>query len=206
MPWKVSAIPPGPKQLAVTELAPGVYHLEWTRPEDEGRTWEWYRVYRTSPADGGRILAAVTGINTTFVVDTVGQSPGPGFTYCVTAVDRNKNETLPSPAIPVTPQGWDKLQQIVTTPVRFSASVDPADPSRILLAYSLPSTVLVSIILQQDARRTTNPLLENLVGEVKPPGIYMLGVDRGSFPAGDYYVVLRAGDVTINRTLTLEGL
>jgi hypothetical protein len=103
-------------------------------------------------------------------------------------------------------EGWEELMQIVTTPVRFSATIDPDDNSRILIAYSLPSRLPVSIVLQQDARTTTNPLLENLIGEVKQPGTYVVGVDRKGFPAGEYYMILRAGDVTINRHLALGEL
>jgi len=206
MAWKTEVKSAGPWQLAVTPLAPGVYHVEWSMPDVVNPMWKSYRIYRSTIPWGDESVATVTGNTTTFLVDTVSQPPAPGFTYTVTALDEHNRETLPSPAVSITMEGWEELMQIVTTPVRFSATIDPDDNSRILIAYSLPSRLPVSIVLQQDARTTTNPLLENLIGEVKQPGTYVVGVDRKGFPAGEYYMILRAGDVTINRHLALGEL
>jgi len=208
MPWKDINPPSPPDRVAVTESDNGIYLLEWKRPpEAEGTSREYrYRIYRSS-GDSVAFGDPATLVHTTepgirYYSDTLRGPMTKVHLYSVAAIDRYGRIGRPSSPVSTLPAGLRTMMEVLTPPVSLSALVDSTDGD-ILVAYRIPEAMAVTLLLQQDARTTSNPLVETIVGERKEQGTYFVRVSTGSYPPGRYFVVLKAGGATINRPVGL---
>ncbi|MDH4068861.1 MAG: family 10 glycosylhydrolase [Ignavibacteria bacterium] len=210
MRWKVTEPPGSPGQLAVTQTGTGSLFLEWSEPavppNGPGQLLR-YNVYRSTiphslTPDPNTLIHTTERSIRHYTDSTAATEPGPLY-YVVTAVHRFSQEGSPSPVVSSTLDEIREFRTIMMAPVAMSAMLDSTD-SGILIAYRLPEEMPVTILFQQDARNATNPLVETVVGEIQQGGIHLLKLDRHRYPAGEYFVILRAGGVTINKPISLR--
>jgi uncharacterized lipoprotein YddW (UPF0748 family) len=105
MTWKDS-IPPRPvDDLGVTEVARGVYRLQWTPPPEaaDGDTARYYNIYRWTvphiPLHLPEARLAITSPGTLSFVDSTATDGRARFFYAIGALDRAHNESAPSPVV-----------------------------------------------------------------------------------------------------------
>lgn len=209
VPWKDGTPPNPPGPLAVTELSPTTFHLEWSPPAiaTDGDTARYYNIYRsTSPSiytlDGSHLIAVTPDAATAFV-DTVRHPHGATYYYAVSAFDKSHNESAPSPVTPVL------VKEVVDLSGRLQAvpslttlpGEDRASPS--LVAYRLPqrSPVFLEIITTKDG---TGMPVATISRGMQDGGTYVLGVEPGQVPPGAYVVRLHAGETIVDRSLEVK--
>lgn len=101
MPWLDDIVPNVPQNLSVEANADGIY-LNWTHPlhAEDGETASGYVIYRFEEGEKIGILNPKNILKISFedytsFIDTNTES-GKRYTYLVTALDRLKNESVPS--------------------------------------------------------------------------------------------------------------
>jgi uncharacterized lipoprotein YddW (UPF0748 family) len=107
MPWKDNIPPNPPKGLSATQLENGTVTLRWNPPDaaKDGETATLYNVYRsTTPqidiSDAKNITVILPRQFAEFT--DKGAKKGDRYFYCVTALDRMNNESLPTSIVEAT--------------------------------------------------------------------------------------------------------
>jgi hypothetical protein len=178
MPWKDPIQPLPPSDLAVTELTPDVFHLEWLPPSParDGDRARYYNVYRSTSnyiePDDVRLLVAITTSAETFFVDTVHESGGYKYFYAVSALDKGNNEGPISNTAAVILKELTELRGKLSGFTSLSTSVSHDGHAATLVAYELASRSSVSVqVRKQDADSTRDAPL-TIVSGVQNVGIY----------------------------------
>jgi len=210
MPWKDPIPPLPPTDLAVSEMDPNVFHLEWLSPPParDGDRARYYNIYRSTseqiePNDAST-LAAITTTDASFFVDTVRAGAGYRYFYAVSALDKGNNESPISNVAGVTLKEIAELRGKLSEFTRLSASLTHDDNAVTLVAYTVAARSSVSVqVMKQDADSTGgSPLI--LASGVQNSGTYIVGVQRNRLQPGVYTVRLIAGGVTIDQPLEIR--
>lgn len=201
MPWKDSIPPNPPQNLAVTQLATDVFHLEWQPPAAEPSARR-YAVFRsTSPTihtDEATSLVAVVPGGGTYYVDSIAVPAGAAYYYTVTALSRNNVESIPSNVGSVRVREVLALGGKLTHLTGLVASVAKDNASRPLVAYRLAAPAEVSL----DLLGSNHTVVATLATGLQQSGTYVVGL--GQVEPGAYIVRLKAGENTIEQRVEVR--
>lgn len=210
MPWRSTTIPPSPlNQTASVNLSGSnsTITVRWNEPsysDTNGDTFLRYAIYRIPADTDGDInelmstseyLIELTGLNEfNEVVPT-----GGAYVYYVRALTRNNVESEPGDAV------------FVDSAVSIDSGFEIA--SRIELEQNYPNpfnpvtairyTVIESTHTQIEVYDMLGRKVATLVNEIVAPGTYTLNFDASSLSSGVYVYMLRSGDLTQTRKMTL---
>ena len=204
MPWKDSIPPLPPGTLAVTEVSPRAFYLEWQAPErasdgDAARKYAIYRSLRPSfSPDTPGALVNVTAGSETFAVDTVTTQPGLTYYYRVTALDKGNNESPPSAISTVVVREGLALGGKLSNITTVTALVPKDTLAPALVAYKLAARMPVVLEVIGNGDST------GVVRKVQEGGTYVIALPRERFAAGGYLVRLKAGDTIVEQPLMLR--
>jgi len=209
MPWKDPIPPLQPQNLAVAEIAPGVFHLEWTPPPParDHDTARFYNIYRSpSPkiaVDEPASITAMTSSSLNNFVDTL-KSPGAvRYYYAVTAFDKGNNESSPSNTGTAVIREMVELSGKLSNFTSLSASVSPSDRGGTLIAYKLAGRMFVSLELLRIRSDSSEGLAATYAQEIQQGGTYIVALGEGVTP-GIYLVRLKAGSTRIEQQLEIR--
>lgn len=205
MPWKDSIPPPPPGTLAVSEISPTMFSLEWTQPQQgiSSDTVCRYAVYRwhssAIPFNDGSALVAVLPAHHRFHVDSIRSTERHGvrYHYAVTALDRMNNESAPVTAT-VTVREVARLQNPLSSGAGLSIVTHGGGAT--LIAYKLPSRMEVSLDLFDNSGGNALTLMR---GE-KEQGTYVVGLEKERLKPGSYLLRLTAEGSTLEQPLQLS--
>ncbi|MEK9136475.1 MAG: family 10 glycosylhydrolase, partial [Bacteroidota bacterium] len=206
MPWKDPIPPLPPTDLAVTETAPNVFHLEWFAPPvaRDGDRAMYYNIYRSTSGqiqlNDPSLLAAITTTNSTFFVDTVRAGSGYRYYYAVSALDKGNNESDISNVASVTMRELTELRGKLSDFTTLSTSVAHDGEATTLIAYKLATraSVLLQVIEQQGDSSTLT-----LASGMQNAGTFVVGVVAGQLHPGSYIVRLKAGTLAIEQPIEI---
>lgn len=206
MSWK-DAIPPlAPSELAVTELAPNIFHLEWLPggPASDGDRAIRYNIYRSQNGqiaqEDARFLVAVTTSADPFFVDTIKGGEAFRYRYAVAALDKGNNESSLSNIAGVTLKEFTELKGKLSGFTSLSASVG-RDGSATLIAYKIAARARVSVrVARQDSRDTVVAVGSG----TRDPGTYIVSIPAGRLQPGLYTVQLLADDVSLEQPFEIR--
>ena len=210
MSWKDSIPPLAPTELAVAEVSPKVFHLEWIAPlpARDGDRARYYNIDRSTseqirPNDPS-FLVAITNSDSTFFVDTVREAGSFRYYYAVSALDKGNNESSISNVATITMRELTELRGKLSEFTSLSTSVAGGNEGATLVAYTVVSR---SSVFLQVAKQSSDSLRGDaivLANGVQNPGTYVVGVEKRRLQPGSYSVRLRAGDVTIEQALEIQ--
>lgn len=210
MPWKDSIPPLQPKELAVTETSPSIFHLEWLAPPRarDGDTPRYYDIYRSTSenieATDGRMLVAISPTNATFFVDTVPLGGGYRYYYAVSALDKGNNEGPLSDVASVTMKELTELRGKLSVFTTLSASLANDEVSATLVAYKLAARSSISLLIEPETGYSTTERPVILAEGMKDAGTYVVGVPKHDLKPGSYIVKLVAGGVTLEQPIEMR--
>jgi uncharacterized lipoprotein YddW (UPF0748 family) len=209
MRWKDSIPPLPPQNLAVAEIGPGVFHLEWTppRPAKDHDTARFYNVYRSpSPTitiDDPAAIIAITTTSRNYFVDTL-RSPGAvRYYYAVAAFDKGNNESTPSNTGAAVIKEMVELRGKLSNFTSLSTSVSTADRGGTLIAYKLAERTRISLELFRTDDTPTGELERTFADGVQEGGTYIVSVGEGVKP-GAYVIRLKTGSTSIEQPLEIR--
>jgi hypothetical protein len=210
MPWKDAIPPMPPSDLAVTEMSPNVFHLEWlaSPPARDGDRARYYNIYRSTSEqiwqNDASSLVAVTTTNATFFVDTVRAGTGYKYFYAVSALDKGNNESPLSNVASLTLKELTELRGKLSEFTSLSTLLPHDDETATLIAYKVAGRSSVKLqVVKQDIDSSSRPVLM-LANGVQNPGTYIVAVAKGKLQPGSYAVRLVAENVTIDQPLEVR--
>ncbi len=206
MPWKDPIPPAVPTALAVTEITPNIFHLEWAPPRraldgDEARR---YSVYRWNSADipmqDARALIAITNGPSTYYVDTVKINEGVRYYYAVCAVDKGNNESAPCTTAPIVARELAALNTRFASLASLSTITLNNDEPVQLAGYKVGETtdVLLSLF-----RTGIDKPVAILVDQVQNAGTYIVSLPTGKLVGGSYQLRLKAGSTQLSQPVDI---
>ena len=198
MPWKDGLSPEAPKHLAVTAIAPSANQIEWTPspPAVDGDDARRYLVYRfRTPLfighDPSALIHITRSIETVYVDSATSASAGASY-YAVSALDDGNNESAPSPLARVVPTELLALRSRIKPQVALAAH--PSTGSSLLVAYSVPERMLVSLELCDGGGGTS---LQTLVQAMREAGDHLVSIDGLDLDPGSYALKLVTGNSVV---------
>jgi hypothetical protein len=210
MEWKDPIPPEAPSNLAVSELEPRIFHLEWlpSPPAADGDTARYYIIYR-SPS--GRILADTTTppvevvpSRATFYVDTVETDPSFSYYYAVAALDRGNNVSALSNVAGLTIRELTDLRGKLSGFTTLSMSHPYNNGASTLIAYRVALRARVSLSLERKGADSIAIPPFSLAAGPHEAGTYVVAVEKQRLQPGSYIVRLIADDVTIEQQLDVQ--
>ncbi len=209
MPWKDSVRLSPPANLAVTEMTPGIFQLEWTPPPagTDGDAPRSYAIYRSATPriqyDDPRSIVAITPGSRNFYIDTVKVPSGVTFSYAVSAFDRGNNESGPSaPGSGIIKEVLAMKRKLVNI-TSLSAAIQRRAGLPNFISYKLGARTKVSLTISQLRDDGSDTLWASLVEGLQEGGTYVVGLGAGRFLPGRYLVRLSTGDNTIEQPIEL---
>ncbi len=210
MSWKDSISPLPPRDLAVTETNPSIFHLEWLGPSQarDGDRARYYNVYRSTSgqirSDDAGSLVAITSTNATFFMDTVHAGDGYKYYYAVSALDKGNNESPLSGVSSVTLKELTDLRGKLSEFTSLSTSLAHDDETATLVAYNVASRSSVSLQVVGQGADSTRGVVLMLASGVQNAGTYIVAVPGNRLQSGSYAVRLVAGGVTIEQPMDVR--
>ncbi len=206
MSWKDRQQPNSPSNLSVKNIAKGIFRLNWNLPlpANDGDVSKYYNVYRSTgkfiDVNNPSNLLAILSSGETAYLDTITHAISPKYYYCISALDKGNNESLPT----------DGRSVIIPEIAALAASFDlrnklgnsyPEPTSSIAyFHYEINTTLPVFLkILNQSGEE-----LVSVVDAVQTPGRYIAAADISKLQGGTYTYMLIAGDFKEKRTLRIE--
>ena len=208
MPWKDDVPPLPPQQLAVHELAPSIFHLEWKAPSKagDGDQARYYNIYRSTvreiDTDNPYNLVAITTTNDNFYVDTVRTPSGVRYYYAVTAFDKGNNESAPSRTETVTVREALAIGTLFQN--GLSTSIPKRDSEPTLIAYRLARRTDISLEIVDVGAGGNETVALRIASGVQNEGTYVVGVGGKQLRAGNYTVRLRVADLIMEQALQIR--
>ncbi len=202
MPWKDSIPPLAPKALAVTEIAPNVFHLEWISPAPakDGDTALYYNIYRSNTPTLStmdvRGLIAITPNSDTHFIDTLKNLHGTRYYYAVTAFDKGNNESSVSIVASAVVREMLALGRKLSPITNLSVSGERGNPD--LVAYCLAQRMDVELELVRDDDAGGQKVVATLARGEQASGTHIVGLGKAQLSPGKYLIRLRAGETTIS--------
>jgi uncharacterized lipoprotein YddW (UPF0748 family) len=209
MPWKDSIPPLPPSNLAVIELAPDVFHLEWTTPRkaEDGDEARYYNIYRSTKREldvnDPFNLVAITTSNANYFVDTVKVPGGLRYYYAVAALDKGNNESPPSNVSGVSIREVQTFSNRLSNFNSLSTSLPNGTAGPTLVAYKLAQHGTVSLDIVEKGAGGTERIALVLTKGTEKAGTHVVGVPQGQLGAGSYIIRLRAGDLLLEQPLQI---
>jgi uncharacterized lipoprotein YddW (UPF0748 family) len=211
MPWKDSLPPLPPSTLAVTELAPQIFHLEWTAPSaaaDSDRA-QRYVIYRwpspSIPRDDPRTIVAVIDGNNPYWIDTVTTPAGLVTYYAVSALDKGNNEGAPSAVVAATPREAIALGGKLTNFTTLVTSIGNGDGIPAFAGYHLATRTPVALELYRTGTDATDSLIATIVSAVQDQGAYVYGLRSVLRQPGRYVLRLKAGGTLLEQNVEVAS-
>jgi uncharacterized lipoprotein YddW (UPF0748 family) len=208
MTWKDSIPPLPPSELAVTELSPNTFHLEWLSAPaaSDGDSARYYDIYRSTSKQidthDPSSLVAITSTNATFFVDTVHSSMAYKYYYTVSGLDKGNNESTPSNVASVTLKELSDLRGKLSEFTSLSASISRNGEGTTLVAYKVGSRGTVVLQVTKAGNDTTSGLV--LVNKIQEPGTYVVGIAKDRLKRGTYDIQLAAGEIRIEQQIQVQ--
>ncbi|MBI4535152.1 MAG: family 10 glycosylhydrolase [Ignavibacteriae bacterium] len=209
MPWKDNTPPMPPKNLAVTELTPNVFHLEWLAPTSatDGDRARGYNIYRSAtlpiPVDDPTALVAITTAEANYFIDTVRTPTAFKYFYAVSALDKGNNESDISNAADIVLKEMvairGKLFHATSLSMLLANGGAPT-----LVAYKIADKMNVSLEVIEQRADELETTVTTIARGTQEAGTYVVGLRNVPFRGGRYVVRLRAGDATIEQPLELR--
>jgi hypothetical protein len=210
MSWKDSIPPLPPANLAVSEIATNVFHLEWIRPApaNDGDGARYYGIYRsTSPVmstEDPRSFIATTTDSRTHFIDTVRVPSGLTYYYSVTAFDKGNNESAPSTRSSGIVKELLAIKQKVSDVTSLSTSLSGTAGKPGAVAYRLAHRMPVALEVYRRITESADSLLATIVRDIQDGGTYIAGLDAVTFTAGRYMLRLTAGQSVLEQQLDVS--
>ena len=210
MPWKDSLPPNPPPSLAVSELAPHIFHLEWLPPRtapdsDRARSYVLYRwpTPDIPTGDARSIIAVIPGTDTHYV-DTVDSGTGLGMYYAVSAVDKGNNESASTEAVRAMPREAIALAGKISRFTTLVTSLSNGDGRPALAGYHLGARLPVVLELLRVGRGSADSLVKTLVDSVQDQGAYVCGLRDLLREPGMYLIRLKAGGTVLDQSIIVK--
>jgi uncharacterized lipoprotein YddW (UPF0748 family) len=211
MSWKDPVPPLEPTDLAVSETAQDVFHLEWLSPRSakDGDRARYYNIYRSTseqmqPNDASS-LVAITNSDATFFVDTVREGGSYRYYYAVSALDKGNNESAISNVATITMRELTELRGKLSDFTSLATSVARENGNVTLVAYKLALRSPVSLrVVKQDTDSAQSAASLVLANGMQTAGTYIVGVGRSQLAPGLYLVRLDAGGIVIEQPLEIR--
>jgi hypothetical protein len=208
--WKWDSTPPEPPaHLAVTELAPNIYHIEWDAHTSSSVWARWYIVYRSGTAeinfnDATNLVSILPATETSFI-DTIQSPKSVQYYYAVSALDRGNNESGPSPVATTVPKEVIALRDFLRGSTTLTVSRGEQSDSPIFITYKLTRRTPVSIEIwtatgSSEEHSTVLPLVQ----ETKEEGTHIFAIPVSGLGAGRYLVRLEAEDSMVEDKLEIQ--
>jgi uncharacterized lipoprotein YddW (UPF0748 family) len=210
MSWKDSIPPLPPSLLAVAELTTNIFTLEWTRSPraSDGDTARFFIVYRSSSfpprTDLASNIVAVVPAASNYYLDTVRTPTGMTYYYAVTALDKGNIESSPSLVGTGVVRELLALQGKLSNITSLSVAFGRGSSTPTLLAYRIPDQRHVLLEILKDADDGSRSVFAVVVNGKPEEGTHIVGLAPHQLPAGDYTVRLRAGETTVEHSLTIR--
>ncbi len=211
MAWKDPVPPLPPTNLAVSEVSPSIFELEWTPPHaaSDGDTARYYNVYRWRtpdiPFDNPNALAAITCNAENSVIDTVRNAGGLVYYYAVSSFDKGNNESRPSAVIPVVVREALALKGKLETLASLTTAVSAGSGLPTLAGYHLSDRMSVSLELLRRTMAGNESLVTTLVHQVQDKGTYVVGLRGALHEAGVYVLRLTAGGTRLEQAIQVRA-
>jgi len=211
MPWKDSLPPNPPGNLAVTELAPHIFHLEWSPPQassdsDIARSYVLYRWPTPSVAFGDpRSIIAVIPAENRFYIDTLDPGTGLDMYYTVSALDKAQNESAMSGVVHATSREAFALEAKLSRYTTLVTSLSNGDGRPALAGYHLGARVPVHLELYRTEPGSPDSLVKTIVDDVQDQGAYVYGLRSLLHEPGRYTIRLKAGGTVLDQIVTVKG-
>jgi hypothetical protein len=211
MSWKDPVPPLEPTDLAVSETAQNVFHLEWLppRPAKDGDRARYYNIYRSTSehmqSNDASSLVAITNSDATFFIDTVREGGSYRYYYAVSALDKGNNESAISNVATITMRELTELRGKLSDFTSLSTSVARENGNVTLVAYKLALRSPVSLrVVKQDTDSAQSAASLVLASGMQTAGTYIVGVARSRLTPGQYLVRLDAGGIVIEQPLEIR--
>ncbi len=195
MPWKDSIPPLPPLHVRVRQVSDGIFAVEWAEPgkASDGDLPRNYVMYRSAAArmdvsDPANIVAVLPA-GTTMLIDTVTTGASEAYTYAVTALDRQNNESVPAMERIIMPE-LVSMANALRGGFRQYPAYPATASSTVFLPYELAATSPVILEVLDAGNRQ----VAKIVDRVELPGRHVAAADVSGLPEGTYYALLVAGD------------
>jgi uncharacterized lipoprotein YddW (UPF0748 family) len=209
MPWKDSIPPLPPGNLAVSELAPDVFHLEWIPPNNasDGDNARYYNIYRSTTRDvdvnDPTNLVAITTTSDAYFVDTIRTPGGLRYYYAVAALDKGNNESAPSNIGGAVIREVQTFSNSLSNFNSLSTSLPNGNAWPALIAYRLARRTAVSLNIVQKSSNESERTVLVLAQGMQDGGTHVVGVPQDQLRPGAYIIRLQAGDVLLEQPLDM---
>ncbi|HCV43097.1 MAG TPA: hypothetical protein DGH68_06405, partial [Bacteroidetes bacterium] len=210
MPWKDPVPPLLPTNLAVTETATNIFHLEWLAPlpARDGDRARYYNIFRATSEqvlpNNVSSLVAITNSDATFFIDTVRTSGSYRYYYAVSALDKGNNESPLSNTATVTLRELAELRGRLPDFTSLSTSVPRENDGATLIAYKLASRTPLSLKVVPEHVDSAKTLSLILAGGVLDAGTYVVGVAKDQLNPGFYHVLLEVGETVLDQPFEIR--
>lgn len=206
MDWKDNIPPNPPKELQISELATGLFKLQWKPPEParDGDVAKYYNIYRSAVkpvnTDDPTNIAAITTRNDTVFLDKISKPKSAYYYYVVTAFDKGNNESVPATEQKVEIPAIVKLAKELVPKFRL-ASLSKESLDDLFITYDVEEKgeVLLKILDMQKNE------LQVVVNDVQEVGRYVVAINPKTIKSELITIRLTNGKHSYSQNLTLKN-
>jgi uncharacterized lipoprotein YddW (UPF0748 family) len=210
MSWKDSIPPLAPTNLAVSEVTPSLFRLDWNppAPAPDGDRARYYNIYRSSSPvintnDPGTIVA-ITSSDERSLIDTIASPGTPVYYYAVSAFDKGNNESPPTPVAGGTVREMFALRGKLSNTTSLSISVAHGEDLPLLVGFRLPERTVVSLDLLEKKENHSESLYSTLMSGPRDGGTYVVGILGEQCTPGRYVIRLTAEGIQLEEPVDLR--
>ena len=205
MPWKDSIPPNPPLEVKAENIVDGIFSIRWNSPERalDGDRAKYYCIYRSStrPVDvrSPENLISIILADHNQYTDTISHVRSIKYYYAVSAIDKGNNESKPTFESIIIPE-IAAMAKTISLEFKLGRYYRNSESSTAYFPYTISEVSPVSLKIIDSNNRE----MITLVNTVRSPGLYIASANISKLEDGEYTYLLRAGNLTKKKTLTVN--